>query len=188
MLKRDPSAKFLYRDVGLFNKKRLFRFYAGKLHTQTEWDEAQYRSILEQQKYAPVGLMKSNSSNKRWWMSRNNFYWEDEGYSATEIMALILEKLEQKKKRVEKAVILLSQRKAVSPQSKAVSTNGRQPIPDDVKMYVWQRDGGRCVKCRSQEKLEYDHIIPIALGGSNTARNIQLLCEKCNRLKGANLV
>ena len=64
----------------------------------------------------------------------------------------------------------------------------RLPIPDDAKIFVWQRDNGRCVICGSQEKLEYDHIIPISKGGSNTARNIQLLCEKHNRSKGADLV
>lgn len=64
----------------------------------------------------------------------------------------------------------------------------RQPIPDDVKIYVWQRDNGRCAICGSQENLEYDHIIPVSKGGSNTERNIQLLCEKHNRSKGANLV
>ena len=63
----------------------------------------------------------------------------------------------------------------------------RQPIPDSVKMFVWQRDNGRCVVCGSQEKIEFDHIIPVSMGGSNTARNIQLLCEKHNRSKGANL-
>jgi len=39
----------------------------------------------------------------------------------------------------------------------------------------------------SKEKLEYDHISPIAKGGSNTEPNIQLLCEKCNRKKGATI-
>ncbi len=63
----------------------------------------------------------------------------------------------------------------------------RQPIPDEIKMFVWQRDGGRCANCGSQENLEYDHIIPVSKGGSNTARNIQLLCEKCNRSKSANI-
>ena len=63
----------------------------------------------------------------------------------------------------------------------------RQSIPDDVKIFVWRRDEGRCVNCGSKEKLEYDHIIPVSKGGSNTARNLQILCEKCNRSKGNNI-
>lgn len=59
----------------------------------------------------------------------------------------------------------------------------RERIPDDVQVFVWNRDGGRCVKCGSQENLEFDHIIPVTKGGSNTARNLQLLCETCNREK-----
>jgi 5-methylcytosine-specific restriction endonuclease McrA len=64
----------------------------------------------------------------------------------------------------------------------------REPISDEVKMHVWKRDGGRCVNCGSKINLEFDHIIPVSMGGSNTARNIQLLCEECNRRKGGNLV
>jgi len=60
-------------------------------------------------------------------------------------------------------------------------------IPSKVKTAVWRRDNGRCVDCGSQEKLEYDHIIPVSKGGSNTERNIQLLCEKCNRKKSATI-
>lgn len=59
----------------------------------------------------------------------------------------------------------------------------RTKIPDDVQIFVWRRDQGRCVKCGSQENLEFDHIIPFSKGGSNSARNIQLLCQKCNRTK-----
>jgi len=60
-------------------------------------------------------------------------------------------------------------------------------IPSSVKLSVWRRDQGKCVECGSKEKLEYDHIIPVSTGGSNTERNIQLLCEKCNRKKSANI-
>jgi hypothetical protein len=63
----------------------------------------------------------------------------------------------------------------------------RKPLPRDVLMFVWQRDQGRCVYCGSQERLEYDHIIPWADGGSDTARNLQLLCETCNRRKGRSI-
>ena len=60
-------------------------------------------------------------------------------------------------------------------------------IPPSVKLAVWRRDQGKCVQCKSKEKLEYDHIIPVTKGGSNTERNVQLLCEKCNREKAAKI-
>ena len=60
-------------------------------------------------------------------------------------------------------------------------------IPSHVKREVWRRDQGKCVECGSQNRLEYDHIIPVSKGGSNTARNVQLLCEQCNRSKGAKI-
>jgi len=63
----------------------------------------------------------------------------------------------------------------------------RPPIPESIRHEVWRRDRGQCARCGSRERLEYDHIIPIAMGGSNTARNIELLCETCNRQKGASL-
>jgi len=113
-------------------------------------------------------------------MFRDEFYWEDEGYTEEEIRALILDRIEQREKKVKRAMARLGQ-SDVSPST------SREPIPDDVKLFVWQRDGGRCVKCGGQQNLEFDHIIPVTKGGSNTARNIQLLCEKCNRAKGANL-
>ncbi len=62
-------------------------------------------------------------------------------------------------------------------------TKRREKIPQDVQDSVWNRDGGKCVQCGSSEKLEFDHIIPHSKGGANTYRNLQLLCEKCNREK-----
>jgi holliday junction DNA helicase RuvB len=63
------------------------------------------------------------------------------------------------------------------------SNENRTAIPPEVRREVWRRDGGKCVKCGSRVNLEYDHIIPVSKGGSNTARNIELLCEKHNREK-----
>lgn len=63
------------------------------------------------------------------------------------------------------------------------TVHDREPIPKHVQREVWRRDQGRCVNCESNEKLEYDHIIPVSKGGANTTRNVQLLCESCNRSK-----
>jgi DNA-directed RNA polymerase subunit RPC12/RpoP len=60
-------------------------------------------------------------------------------------------------------------------------------IPKPVQREVWQRDKGQCTQCGSRKKLEFDHIIPVSKGGSNTVRNIQLLCEACNRRKLAKI-
>jgi len=68
-----------------------------------------------------------------------------------------------------------------------VKVGRRERIPDSVRLFVWQRDKGKCVRCGSAEKLEFDHIIPVVKGGSNTERNIQLLCERCNRKKGGDI-
>lgn len=57
-------------------------------------------------------------------------------------------------------------------------------IPSSVKIAVWKRDKGRCVKCGSQHNLHYDHIIPFSKGGSSIdPNNIQLLCQTCNLKK-----
>ncbi len=60
-------------------------------------------------------------------------------------------------------------------------------IPQDVRIAVAARDGGRCRMpgCGSTDDLHYDHVIPWSKGGANTVNNIQLLCGYHNRLKGA---
>ena len=68
----------------------------------------------------------------------------------------------------------------------------RREIPQWVKDEVWKRDGGRCSfvstegrLCASQDFLEFDHVIPWALGGlSNTPGNIRLLCRSHNQHLG----
>lgn len=63
------------------------------------------------------------------------------------------------------------------------SPSERIAISSNVKREVWRRDQGHCARCGSRENLEYDHIVPVSKGGSNTARNIELLCQECNRKK-----
>jgi hypothetical protein len=83
--------------------------------------------------------------------------------------------------------ILLTLRKYSQNGSMSKNKYKRRSIPQGIKNKVWNRDGGKCVECGSNENLEFDHIIPVSKGGANTYRNIQLLCEPCNRTKSAKI-
>ncbi len=66
------------------------------------------------------------------------------------------------------------------PNRKRRSTH----IPEAVKFDVLFRQGYRCAMCgRTSRFLEFDHIIPSALGGSNDINNLQALCPECHRNK-----
>lgn len=56
-------------------------------------------------------------------------------------------------------------------------------IARDVRQRVWQRYSGCCADCGADQYLEFDHIVPVAKGGSNTEANVQLLCRGCNLKK-----
>jgi len=59
-----------------------------------------------------------------------------------------------------------------------------ESIPERVRRRVWQRDRGACVVCGTREDLRFEHIIAVGRGGgSNSARNLELRCSRCQRLK-----
>lgn len=78
--------------------------------------------------------------------------------------------------------------KAIESHPKQQRDMQSRHIPSHVRREVWRRDQGRCVSCGGRHNLEYDHIIPVSKGGGNTARNIELLCEECNRRKSDKIV
>lgn len=48
---------------------------------------------------------------------------------------------------------------------------------------VKDRDGWRCVVCGSCERLQADHLLPLALGGRDTPENGITLCHDCHVAK-----
>jgi 5-methylcytosine-specific restriction endonuclease McrA len=70
-----------------------------------------------------------------------------------------------------------------APSSPLGERNSRT-IPQAVKIKVSNRDQGRCRQCGSEDDLHFDHVIPWSRGGANTVKNVQLLCGRCNRIKG----
>jgi hypothetical protein len=116
-----------------------------------------------------------------WLYKRRVFSSFDRDLAAEDIAALVNEDANKRRLQLEKAHAVEAMTRQLDSRAK------RQSIPQDVKTAIWQRDNGRCVECESQVSLEFDHIIPFSMGGSNTVRNLQLLCETCNRRKGASL-
>ena len=61
-------------------------------------------------------------------------------------------------------------------------------IPAAVKRSVRKRDGERCAfvsesghRCSARDRLEFDHIEPVARGGSSTVENVRLVCRAHNQ-------
>lgn len=112
---------------------------------------------------------------------QNCLYEVPEWQPEENIRLIVLDLADSERKKFERL-----KTKFDSPDSRE-QTRRRTPIPEEARIAVWRRDQGRCVRCGSRENLEYDHIIPVSKGGNNTVRNVELLCENCNRAKGRNI-
>ena len=59
----------------------------------------------------------------------------------------------------------------------------RQVIRPDQKTELMKACDNKCIKCKTaliKGSYQYDHIIPLAAGGSNEIQNVQILCIKCH--------
>lgn len=66
----------------------------------------------------------------------------------------------------------------------------RDKIKPSLRWKILKRDNFTCTKCgrkSPQVRLEVDHIIPLAKGGTNTDKNLATLCNWCNSGKGASI-
>jgi HNH endonuclease len=139
---------------------------------------AAYARAARAQREEPVPLMEEDG--RGWWWYRDRFWWEDEAYEPADVIALVAERERRRRRRLERAHAALQ-------QEHAVAAPRRDPLPRDVRLAVWRRDRGRCRECGNGFDLQYDHVIPLAMGGASSVENLQLLCGDCNRAKGAAL-
>jgi hypothetical protein len=139
----------------------------------------QYDHLSAAQLTTPVLLTEKNGWH--WWWFRDRFWWADRKLGAREVESAVLGidlSSESQREAFERAQAGLEGRGDGAP--------GEDPVPEDVRREVWIRDRGRCVDCGVASSLAFDHVMPIAVGGSNTAPNLELRCRPCQRRRRAN--
>lgn len=73
---------------------------------------------------------------------------------------------------------------------KSSKKHARNPIPIKTKRIIYARAQGQCEyqspnnqRCPSNYQLEFDHILSVSQGGTNSINNLQLLCRTHNQIK-----
>jgi hypothetical protein len=162
------------------------RISAYRLHGKDHFvdlPDDEYDAHAQTQGLTPV--LVTTWETRNWWWFAGRFWWDSEGLDADDVQALVLQRDRKKQAILERA--RADGYREASGEPGADARPRREPIPESVRHEVWRRDQGRCVDCGSRERLEFDHIVPVSQGGSNTARNLELRCEPCNRRKGATI-
>jgi len=161
---------------------RRYRFQAGRF--APDWRPLRpgaFRALAQAQETTAVAL--GEADGRRYWWCRERFYWDSDDLGADDVLALAVERERSKRRRLERAHAVLASERGGG----AAAPARRERIPREVRRAVFERDGGRCAECGSDFDLQYDHLIPLALGGASSEQNLQLLCSQCNQRKGASL-
>jgi 5-methylcytosine-specific restriction endonuclease McrA len=178
VLRRVENVKVTHQ-AGFFTGRGWMTLTIGKqIYRVAKMGTDEFEAMASQEERAPVAVGRVGERSY-WWFQRR-FYSDNDGLSQSQIYALLITRQQREQQRI--AIAQATVAVGATPQS-----SSRGAIPDDVKQYVWARDGGRCRSCGSGVELQFDHVIPIALGGSSIADNLQVLCGPCNRRKGAGL-
>jgi 5-methylcytosine-specific restriction endonuclease McrA len=155
-----------------------WRFEHGGTVHGAAWSTRTVRAIEAAQREQPVRIARDG--RRCTWLFEGRCYREDDALSQRDVLALIRERERRARRRLQRAHAALA-RDGAEPATR------REPIAAEVRRAVFERDGGRCVACGSAFDIQYDHVIPLSMGGAGTVENLQVLCATCNRRKGASL-
>lgn len=208
MLREVRDGALVGDGRGLLGGRR-WRFESGRRVSAARWSARAVRALEKQSAVAPVLLLEDDG--RRWWRYAGRFWCAAAEVGAEDLRALVAERRSRDRRRLERARAVLAQ-DGPGAASFATGADGadragyggaggdgagggaggragarREPIPREIRLAVFERDGGRCVDCGATFELQFDHVIPVALGGASTAANLQVLCGPCNRRKGASV-
>ena len=80
----------------------------------------------------------------------------------------------------------LAQKRSDSRNRRAQKRNAGGTVTAKEWNELLEAYGNKCLSCgRDDVPMTQDHVLPLALGGTNTIDNTQPLCALCNSIKGA---
>jgi hypothetical protein len=174
MLREDKKVEIVRLSV------TLPRMFTGRWALQSghtihpgRFKDSQVERWRSRQRLDPTCL-RTDGRRRLWWF-REHFYWDDDRHSAEDVKALVLQRVSRDERKLKSARALM--------KGEENGTVSRASIGSEVRRSVVERDGLRCVQCGAAEDLQFDHILPVALGGATSVENLQILCGDCNRAK-----
>lgn len=66
------------------------------------------------------------------------------------------------------------------PDPEGYVAAGPRKVGKTLREAVFERDGYKCVRCGSDDRIEVDHILPQSCGGPHIIENLRTLCKSCN--------
>lgn len=138
-------------------------------------DARTYRRLMREREEHGVALVGQDRDRVLWWATEG-FYWGEPELGHEEVELLLWNRQRRQGSQLERL-------RAIRARADDIERSRRERIPDEVRELVWERDEGACVRCGAEDDLQFDHVIPVAKGGSATVENIQVLCGACNRAK-----
>jgi hypothetical protein len=145
--------------------------------SQASWSSKRHRALVHAQGIEPAPVLSADA--RTYWLFEDRLYWEDEDLAARDVLALVRDRQLRRQRKLERAHAAMAANGAGAAR--------REVISREVRLAVFERDGGRCVECGSRFDIQYDHVIPFSMGGASTVENLQILCADCNRRKGAGI-
>lgn len=177
-LRKDNNARFFGDRGGFLFRRRVWFVATGC--PPLEASPEQFAQLAAAHARAEEPVRVAAHGERQWWWWQDAFFWDSGSYGAEDVRALLFKREQRRQRELEHAHALIAADASGAPRM-------RTPIPREVKKLVFERDGGRCVECGSNFDIQYDHVIPFSLGGSNAVENLQILCAPCNQAKGATL-
>lgn len=180
MLRKADNVSLLRQPtwLTLFTGNAWVSLHVGKTqaHRVAKMTKQQFADADALQHHQVTFVLRIGDRN--YWQHQGRFYWDDENRGAPQVHALLATRQQRRDAQIQRAEQTVTM--GTMPRQ-----NQRGAISDEVKHFVWTRDGGACRTCGSTTELQFDHVIPVSMGGSGEPENLQILCGPCNRRKGA---